>query len=66
MTSRTRFVPLFNPRKHRWDYHFFFDGSIIVGRTRIGRVTIQVLQMNDPLMVLLRDGLIDEGLFKVE
>src|SRR6266545_3957064 len=36
-TSRTRLVRLFNPRRHTWDYHFRRDGSLIVGRTPIGR-----------------------------
>lgn len=66
ITSRTKLIPLFNPRKHVWDYHFRLDGPFIVGRTSIGRVTVQVLQMNDPLMVVLREQLIDEALFPLD
>jgi hypothetical protein len=62
-TSRTRLVRLFNPRRHRWAYHFSWDGPRVVGRTPIGRVTVIVLAMNDPIRVALREALIDEGVF---
>lgn len=61
--SRTKLVRLFHPRRHRWRYHFTFDGPRIVGRTAIGRVTVRVLAMNDPLAVLLRQELMEEGLY---
>jgi hypothetical protein len=63
ITSRTKLVRLFNPRRHRWDYHFTFDGPRIVGLTPIGRVTVAVLNMNDPMIVFFREELIAEGLF---
>ena len=59
-------VPLFHPRRHKWDRHFRWNGPLLIGRTPIGRVTIQVLAMNDPLRVALREGLIAEGLFPPE
>jgi hypothetical protein len=40
-------VPLFNPRSQRWDEHFVWQGSFLVGLTAIGRATIRVLNMND-------------------
>jgi hypothetical protein len=46
-----------------WDYHFRFDGSILIGRTAIGRTTIGVLRMNHPQLVSLRDLLIAAGIF---
>jgi hypothetical protein len=61
-TSRTRLVRLFHPRRHRWAYHFAFDGPRIVGRTAIGRVTVHVLDMNALLMVTLRAELMVEGI----
>jgi hypothetical protein len=62
--KRTRkLVPLFNPRRHSWSRHFRWQGAILIGRTAIGRVTIAVLNMNDPLRVELRRALIDEGRF---
>jgi hypothetical protein len=63
LTSRSKLVRLFHPRRHRWDYHFSFDGPRIVGRTPIGRVTVDVLNMNASLMVELREELIQEGLY---
>jgi 5-methylcytosine-specific restriction endonuclease McrA len=32
-----------HPRRHRWQYHFRFDGSTLAGRTAIGRTTVYVL-----------------------
>jgi HNH endonuclease len=58
-----KLVPLFNPRRHKWARHFRWHGAKLVGRTTIGRATIAVLNMNDPLRVELREGLIAEGLF---
>jgi hypothetical protein len=63
VTSRTRLVRLFNPRRHKWGRHFRWDGALLVGITAIGRVTIHVLQMNDPTRMELRQELIDEGVF---
>ncbi len=57
-------VRLFHPRRHRWSYHFAWDGPSIVGKTPIGRATVDVLAMNDPPMVMLRRELIEEGKFE--
>jgi hypothetical protein len=65
-TSPTRLVRLFHPRRHKWKHHFEWDGPVIVGRTSIGRVTVDVLAMNDPLRVALRAELIEEGAFPTE
>jgi hypothetical protein len=61
-TSRTRLVRLFNPRLHRWAYHFEWRGGAIVGRTPIGRVTVAVLGLNQLVRVQMRAALIAEGL----
>ncbi len=61
-TSRTRLVRLFNPRLHRWNYHFGWDGAILLGRTAIGRVTVKLLQINDSGRVVRRQALLEEGL----
>jgi hypothetical protein len=60
--SRT-LTPLFHPRRHKWTKHFQWQGPYLVGRTPIGRVTVAILQINDPLRVELREGLIAEGVF---
>src|ERR1700722_17991224 len=38
---------LFHPRRDRWTNHFVWNGAMLVGRTAIGRTTIDVLWMND-------------------
>lgn len=64
VTSRTKLVHLFNPRRHKWDHHFRYEGAVLVGKTPVGRVTIKVLAMNDPNVVRLREMLIREGVFR--
>lgn len=62
-TSRTRLVRLFHPRRHVWAYHFVWDGPTLRGRTPIGPVTVEVLNMNAPVRIALRAQLIAEGVF---
>jgi hypothetical protein len=59
-----RLVPLFNPRRHKWDRHFRWRGVILVGRTPIGRGTVALLKIYDPLRLELRENLLVEGLFQ--
>jgi hypothetical protein len=54
---------LFNPRRHKWERHFRWEGAYLVGRTPAGRVTIHVLAMNDPDTVRAREELMEEGVF---
>jgi hypothetical protein len=58
-----RVVRLFNPRRDRWSRHFLWRGATLVGRTSIGRVTVDVLNINDPDYLKAREELIAEGLF---
>ena len=58
-----KLTPLFNPRRHKWERHFRWRGAYLIGRTPVGCVTVAVLNINDPLRVELREGLIEEGLF---
>ena len=58
-----KLTKLFNPRRHKWERHFRWDGAYLVGRTGIGRTTVAVLAMNDPDVIRVRRSLIDEGLF---
>jgi hypothetical protein len=51
-------VRLFNPRHDRWDQHFEWEGTNLLGKTAIGRVTIQVLAMNDPEFRAVRAALL--------
>jgi hypothetical protein len=58
-----RLVRLFHPRRHNWHYHFRWDGPILVGRTAMGRTTIDVLNINLALRVAQREALIEAELF---
>ena len=55
-------TPLFNLRTQQWDEHFQMDKATIQGKTSVGRVTIKILDMNEPEMVQARQSLIDSGL----
>lgn len=56
-------VPLYHPRQHRWNEHFAWneDFTIILGRTPIGRATVERLQLNRPGVVNLRRVLYSAG-----
>lgn len=56
-------VKIFNPRKDAWAEHFFWnkDYSLVIGRTPIGRATVNRLQLNRPGLVNLRILLVSAG-----
>lgn len=56
-------VPLYNPRKERWDKHFFWteDGTQIVGKTAIGRATVLILDLNNEFRVKSRAIWVEAG-----
>ena len=56
-------VPLFSPRKDSWTDHFEWAGPLLIGKTSIGKVTIEVLAINLPYRIALRAALIDERIF---
>lgn len=56
-----RHIPLFNPRNDSWEDHFSWNEGKLVGKTDVGRVTIDVLAINLPHLVALRKSLADEG-----
>lgn len=58
-----KLTQLYHPRRHKWPYHFRYDGSTLIGRTAIGRTTIDVLRMNHPPLIALREILMAAGLF---
>lgn len=47
-------IELFHPRREAWEDHFELRGPLIVGKTAIGRVTVDVLNMNSDDQVALR------------
>lgn len=56
-------VPLFNPRRDTWDEHFEWVGALLVGKTAVGRATIDVLRINGSERVAHRSLLMAGGLF---
>jgi hypothetical protein len=58
-----KLYPLFNPRKQSWRRHFRWEHTLLIGRTKTGIVTVQVLNINDPARVMLRENLFFEGRF---
>jgi hypothetical protein len=56
-------IRLYNPRRDRWSRHFRWNGPRLIGRTRLARATIAVLEINHPDAIELRQSLIEEGLF---
>lgn len=55
-------VRLFNPRTNQWSEHFQWDGPILRSITSIGKVTLQVLRINDEEAILVRRLLLDLGI----
>jgi hypothetical protein len=49
-------TPLFNPRLEHWSDHFEWvgGGTVIRGKTAIGRITVQALDLNHPDVVAAR------------
>ena len=56
-------VRLFHPRRDDWTDHFFWNGPRMEARTPIGSATIELLRINDPEVVSVRQALQEEGLF---
>ncbi len=56
-------VQLFNPRLQQWEEHFEIQAALILGKTTVGRATIQLLQMNHADQVETRLRLIQAGLW---
>ena len=50
-------TPLFHPRNDRWTDHFEWNDTVVVGRTAIGRATVELLAMNHWQRLELRDNL---------
>jgi hypothetical protein len=59
----SRRVKLFNPRRQRWRSHFRWseDYLLMIGRTAVGRATVQALHLNRPAMINLRRLLLAAG-----
>lgn|SRR5262245_28376488 len=56
-------VPLYNPRRDRWEVHFAWRGHELVGLTPVGRASVQCLDINHPDYLAVRAALLMEGVF---
>ena len=56
-------TPLFNPRIQMWLDHFKKDGPVIVPTSAYGRVTVELLDMNNVAQIEFRILLIKLGLW---
>jgi hypothetical protein len=56
-------VKLFHPRRELWADHFECCGTVLTGRTAMGRSTVQVLAINAPDFRAVRDFFPQEGRF---
>jgi hypothetical protein len=54
---------LFNPRRQAWEEHFTINEGEIVALSGVGRVTVDVLQLNRPGRVAVRKLLMQAGLY---
>jgi len=59
-------VRLFHPREDRWEDHFQWQGTVLIGLTPIGRATIRLLTINADTYVRLRVNLQLGGIFPFE
>ena len=56
-------VRLFHPRQDRWAEHFAWEAAKLLGLTPVGRTTAAVLQINRTDAVLVREALMEEGVY---
>jgi hypothetical protein len=56
-------VPLFHPRRQQWTRHFRWAGPRLLGRTKTGKATVRVFNLNAAERVSLRASLIAAGQF---
>jgi len=57
-------VPLYHPRFNQWNEHFRLSGAEFVPLTAMGRVTIQLLQLNRKDRVEERQLLLEAGMME--
>lgn len=56
-------VPLFNPRTQVWLEHFQWnrDGTRVIGKTAVGRATVEALRLNNETSVTVRQNWVSVG-----
>ncbi len=58
-----RRVRLFNPRTQKWRRHFYWsdDGVRLMGRTTCGRATVEALNLNNEIALVVRQNWVNAG-----
>ena len=56
-------VAIYNPRNQRWDEHFYLDGALIEAFSSTGRATANLLKLNIPERINIRQALLDMQLY---
>jgi hypothetical protein len=56
-------TPFFNPRTQAWRKHFRLEGATIMPLTPEARVTVIILQLNEPERLLERERLVTLGYY---
>lgn len=56
-------VKLFHPRQDQWANHFSWQEYRVVGKTSIGRATVEALSMNEERHIFIRQAEEQFGLF---
>lgn len=59
--STKEIIPLFNPRRQKWEEHFQLNNAQIEGLTPIGIATARLLKFNTPTRLLQRQILREPG-----
>ncbi|MGD1864495.1 MAG: HNH endonuclease [Phormidesmis sp.] len=58
-----KIIALYHPRQQKWSEHFSWsnEGTHIIGTTPCGRVTVEVLQLNNPFAITVRRSWVSVG-----
>ena len=59
-------IRLFHPRTDTWSKHFYWAAGLVMPRSTVGQVTIEVLAMNHPEQVSLRTSFVREGKLRLD
>ena len=57
------YVPLFHPNQQEWSEHFQWEanGLIVIGKTAVGRATVESLRLNRAILLRARERWIKVG-----
>lgn len=61
MPDSDEVVRLFHPRRDTWSQHFEWQGGKLLGKTPVGRATVDMLGINLPERVAFREELCQAG-----